>query len=139
MFIYRVPRDPTSCRVYVWRKLKQLGAVAMQDAIWVLPATARTREQFQWLAAEIAEMKGDATIWQAELLAGGQEDELVRQFTSQVDVIYREIQTSLKRKRPDLAALARRYQQAESQDYFQSKLGKQVREALLAARANGLK
>ncbi len=136
MLVYRVPREPTSCRVYVWRKLKQLGAVSLQDAIWVLPATARTREQFQWLAAEIAEMQGETTIWQAELVLGGQEEELLQQFGAQVDTIYREILTALKRKRPDLATLARRYQQAEAQDYFQSKLGKRVRTALLMARGD---
>jgi len=136
MLVYRVPREPTSCRVYVWRKLKQLGAVSLQDALWVLPATARTQEHFQWLAAEIAEMEGEATVWQAELVLGGQEQDLPRQFGEQVDAIYREVQVGLKRKRPDLAALARRYQQAEAQDYFQSKLGKRVRAALLAARGD---
>ena len=38
---------------HVWRKLKQLGAIALQDAVWVLPQTPRTQEQFQWLAIEI--------------------------------------------------------------------------------------
>jgi len=32
---YRVPREPSANRVYVWRKLKQLGAIALQDAAWV--------------------------------------------------------------------------------------------------------
>jgi hypothetical protein len=47
-------------RVYIWRKLKRLGAVLFQDAVRVLPNAARTLEQFQWLAAEIVEMGGEA-------------------------------------------------------------------------------
>ncbi len=59
VLIYRIPREPAAGRVYIWRKLKQLGAVALQDAAWVLPSTDRTREQFQWLAAEVTEKNGE--------------------------------------------------------------------------------
>lgn len=47
LLVYRIPREPTAGRVFIWRKLKQLGAIALQDAIWVLPQTSRTQEQFQ--------------------------------------------------------------------------------------------
>ena len=40
---YKVPREPTANRVSVWRKLKKLGAVSLQDSVWVLPATPHTR------------------------------------------------------------------------------------------------
>ncbi len=60
---------------------------------------------------------------------------LVKQFESDVATVYREILKSLKRKQPDLAALSRKYQQVLSRDHFHSKLGKQVRDALLAARS----
>jgi hypothetical protein len=59
---YKIPRKPSSQRVFVWRKLKRLGAVLEHDAVWVLPATPRAREHFQWLAAEISEGGGEA--WQ---------------------------------------------------------------------------
>ncbi len=44
---YKLPREPTAPRVYVWRKLKRLGALLLHDAVWVLPATPSTRENFQ--------------------------------------------------------------------------------------------
>ena len=53
LLAYKIPREPSASRVYVWRKMKQLGAVLLQDAVWVLPESARTREQFQWLAADL--------------------------------------------------------------------------------------
>jgi hypothetical protein len=40
LLVYKVPREPTSSRAYVWRKLKRLGALLIHDAVWVLPATA---------------------------------------------------------------------------------------------------
>jgi hypothetical protein len=130
---YKIPREPTAPRVYVWRKLKRLGAILLQDAVWVLPATPHTREDFQWLAAEIGEQGGEATLWEAQLTLPGHDEALVQQFLAQVDAAYGVILVDLKREDVDLAALARRYQQVQGQDYFHSELGQRVRETLLLA------
>jgi hypothetical protein len=133
MLLYKVPSDPTARRVYVWRKLKRLGALLLHDAAWVLPATARTREQLQWLAAEIEEMGGHAHLWEATL-AYGEKQSLIRQFLEQVESAYADLLAALKEPGSDPGALVRRYQQIVSQDYFHSKLGQQVRQALMQAR-----
>jgi len=39
LLTYKIPREPTASRAYVWRKLKRLGALLMHDAVWVLPNT----------------------------------------------------------------------------------------------------
>ena len=132
--VYKVPREPSATRVYDWRKLKTLGAISLQDAVWVLPETPRTKEQFQWLAAEISELGGEVTFWASELLYATNEEALRGQFTNHVDTGYAEVLAALKAKNTDLAALSLRYQQLQSQDYFQSKLGHKVRQALVAAR-----
>lgn len=131
---YKIPREPSAPRVYVWRKLKRLGALLVQDAVWVLPATPRTREEFQWLAVEIGEQGGEASVWEGHLTLAGQDAALVQQFMAQVEVEYGALLDALARSDADLAALARRYQQVQGQDYFQSVLGQQVRAVLLAAR-----
>lgn len=133
LLVYRIPREPTAGRVFVWRKLKQLGAIAVQDAIWVIPQTHRTREQFQWLAAEITELKGEAFVWDAEQIYATDAESLRRQFTEPVETEYREILAALKKKSADLPSLAKRFQDAQSRDYFASELGRQTREKLLAA------
>lgn len=133
LLVYRIPREPTAGRVFVWRKLKQLGAVALQDAVWVLPCTPRTQEQFQWLAAEITELKGDAMLWEADQLYATDAETLRRQFTEPVDAEYREILNALKKKDRDLAALSKRFQQTQARDFFASPLGRQSRDKLLKA------
>lgn len=133
LLVYRIPREPTAGRVFVWRKLKQLGAIALQDAVWVLPYTPRTQEQFQWLAAEITELKGEAMLWEAEQLYATDPETLRRQFTEPVETEYREIMAALKKKGRDLAALSQRFQEAQARDYFASELGRQTRDKLLAA------
>ena len=133
MLVYKIPREPTAGRVYVWRKLKQLGAVLLQDAVWVLPDTPRTEHQFQWLVTEITELDGEATLWRSVLALVDHEEALVEQFQKETEAVYRDILRALKRKKPDLSVLSRRFQQAQSQDYFASKLADQVRRALLSA------
>lgn len=133
VLIYRIPREPAAGRVYIWRKLKQLGAVALQDAAWVLPSTDRTREQFQWLAAEVTEKNGEAILWEADQLYATNIDSLRNQFIEPVEAEYREIQKSLKRKDLDLTALSKRFQDIVARDYFETELGRQTREKLLRA------
>jgi DNA-binding transcriptional regulator PaaX len=132
LLVYRIPREPTAGRVYVWRKLKQLGAVALQDAVWVLPATPRTREQFQWLAAEIAELGGEVSLFTSQVMLDSQHESLQEQFEAPVREAYRELLTALKRRKPDIAALAKQHQQVAAQDYFHCPLGEQVRRKLLS-------
>jgi len=138
LFIYKVPNDPSARRVYVWRKLKAMGAIVLHDSVWVLPPTPRTRERLQWLASEIKDMEGgEAMLWESKQLFTGQDMDLVGQFVNQVNTLYKDILNQLQRKNPDLAALARQYQLANVQDYFQSELGKKVYETLLGLRRKG--
>ena len=133
LLVYKIPREPTSSRVYVWRKLKQLGAIAVQDAVWVLPSSSRTQEQFQWLASEIVELDGEASVFQSVLVFASDGQSLQEQFEAPVRAAYEEILAALKRRKPDLAALSKKYQQTKDQDYFQCALAERVRKKLLAA------
>jgi hypothetical protein len=134
LLVSKIPREPTSSRATVWRKLKRLGALLLHDAVWVLPATPWTREQFQWLAVEIGELEGEAYLWESHLLLNGQSDALVQQFQARVESAYREILDEVERDEADLVALSRKYQQVRAQDYFHSELGIHVRERLMSAR-----
>lgn len=133
LLTYRIPREPTAGRVFVWRKLKQLGAIAAQDAVWVLPLSPRTQEQFQWLAAEITELGGESMLFEADQLYATDAESLRRQFIEPVEAEYRDIQAALKKKDRDLTALSRKFQDAHARDYFGSDLGRLTREKLLAA------
>jgi 23S rRNA C2498 (ribose-2'-O)-methylase RlmM len=134
--VYKIPREPTAGRVYVWRKLKQLGALALQDAVWVLPAAPRTQEHFQWLAAEIVELGGEAMLFDSKLLFDGEADKLVARFEQPVREAYQEISQALQRKNPDLESLSKRFQQTLTQDYFHCDAGVEVRAKLLAAQGD---
>jgi len=73
---YRVPREPSTPRIAVWRALKRLGVAQLGDGLVALPADARTREQLEWIAEQVTEAGGDAGVWLARPASLRQEREL---------------------------------------------------------------
>jgi hypothetical protein len=65
LLTYRLPREPSTPRITLWRKLKKLGVAQLADGVAALPADARTREQLEWLADEVIESGGQAGVWLA--------------------------------------------------------------------------
>lgn len=70
---YRMPREPSTPRIGIWRKLKRLGVAQLGDGLVALPADARTREHLEWIADEVIEAGGSATIWLAQPASTAQE------------------------------------------------------------------
>ncbi|MEA4884081.1 MAG: Chromate resistance protein ChrB [Clostridia bacterium] len=59
---YRVPSEPSRKRVYVWRKVKEMGAVYLQQAVGVVPFTDALLAQLETLRDEVGGMGGEAAI-----------------------------------------------------------------------------
>lgn len=57
----------------------------LHDAAWALPMNPHSLEQFQWLAAEIADLGGDSLLWEARLAVGKQDEALVRVLLAQLE------------------------------------------------------
>src|SRR5262245_51991472 len=77
LLAFRLPREPSTPRIALWRKLKRLGVVQLLDGLVALPLDSRNREQLEWLANDVQEAGGEATVWLAEVASSGQERELV--------------------------------------------------------------
>jgi hypothetical protein len=76
LLTYRLPREPSTPRSAVWRKLRKLGVAQISDGLVALPAAARTREQLEWVAEEVTDAGGTAGIWLASPATRPQEDRL---------------------------------------------------------------
>ena len=63
MLAYRIPREPSTPRIAVWRRLKRLGVAQIGDGLVGLPYDSATKESLEWVAAMIEEADGQATIW----------------------------------------------------------------------------
>jgi len=131
---YKLPNKPSALRVYIWRKLKRLGAVLLHDAVWILPESARTTEQIQWLTTEIEERGGSAYYWRADAALSEQEQSMIQLFKEQVDLVYSDLLKRMEKSRVDLQEISRQYQETASKDFFHSELGLRVREKLTSKR-----
>jgi len=78
LLAYRIPREPSRPRIAVWRKLERLGVGRLGDGLVALPADARTREQLDWIAEEIGEAGGSASVWLATPGTAAQEREIAQ-------------------------------------------------------------
>ena len=85
LFLYKIPPQPTSHRVYVWRKLKRLRALLLHDSVWALPVSSWSLTQFQDLAAEIADLGGHSLLWEARLMISKQDEKLVQALMAQLE------------------------------------------------------
>lgn len=70
---YRVPREPSTPRIAVWRRLRQLGVAQLGDGLVALPEDARTRELLEWVADDVTAAGGHAVLWRAQTLAAADE------------------------------------------------------------------
>jgi hypothetical protein len=91
LLAYRIPRDPSRPRIAIWRKLERLGVARLGDGLVALPADARTREQFDWIADEITEAEGTATVWIATPADPVQEREIAATMRTARAAEYRSV------------------------------------------------
>jgi hypothetical protein len=82
LLCYRVPREPSTPRIAVWRKLKRLGVAQIGDGVVALPADARTVEQLEWVAEDVEQAGGTAMLWRARAESPEQERVLATQMAA---------------------------------------------------------
>jgi ChrB-like protein len=70
LLIYRVPSEPTRLRATVWRRLKGLGAIYLQNSAAALPMNPVNERALRKLRREIVDMSGTAMLMSATALAG---------------------------------------------------------------------
>jgi hypothetical protein len=126
LLAFRLPREPSTPRIALWRKLRRLGAVQLVDGLVALPLDDRNREQLEWLAEGVIEAGGEATVWLGRPAARDDERGLVDRVNAQVAAAYQSLieETTLVRaqapskQRRSLARLRRQLHRIRARDYF---------------------
>lgn len=70
VLVYRIPSEPTRLRATVWRRLKALGAVYLQNSVAALPLSPPAERSMRKLQHDIIEMSGTATLMNSSVLVG---------------------------------------------------------------------
>ena len=91
LFVHQLPANPSNLRVRTWRRLQQIGALAVKQAVYVLPDSANAREDFEWLKTEIEAAGGQANVFAADLVDTWSNDALVEEFRQLREEAYTEL------------------------------------------------
>lgn len=143
LLCYRVPREPSTPRIAIWRKLKRLGVAQVSDGVVALPADARTREQLEWVADDVEQAGGTAMLWTAAPGSRGQERRLAEQMQAARAEEYAAVQQEAESARTgpvtDRVGVLRRLRaelrRIERRDYFPPEEKDAARAALAALAA----
>src|SRR5215467_14421132 len=126
LLFYRLPRVPSTPRSAVWRKLKRLGAAQLGDGLVALPADPRTREHLEWIAEEVTDHGGEATLWLGHPLDPAARSALAGRMTAAVAAEYDAVTTEATAavggdevtRRRVLVRLRRELRRIQGRDFF---------------------
>jgi hypothetical protein len=108
LFVHLLPPTPTALRVKTWRRLQQLGAIPVKQSVYVLPDSADTREDFEWLKAEIEGSGGEASVFAASSIDTWSDDELVESFRKSTHAAYLELTEEIRKSQQGIEAKAKK-------------------------------
>ncbi len=144
-----VPTSDPSARVKVWRQLQGVGAVALKNSVYVLPNREECIEAFQWVARELGEVGGQASLCEGQFVDGVTDEEIERRFSDTRNAEFAEVAEqaralakALKSKRlapeklnsltAQVAKLRKRFEEVLATDYCHAS-GREAAEGLLTA------
>ena len=90
LLIYKVPAEPAKGRVGVWRRLKAMGAVYLQNGVCLLPRTEDHLRRLKILENDITGLGGEALLLETAALGHAQEEKVLGRFKADRDEEYRE-------------------------------------------------
>jgi len=138
LLAYRLPRVPSTPRSAVWRKLKRLGVAWIADGLVAVPADPRTREQLEWVAEEVTDHDGEATLWLGRPLDTSAASVVVSRMTAAVAAEYEAVAAEAAAmrtadavaRRRAVARLRRELHRIQGRDFFSSPHGEAARRAV---------
>lgn len=91
LLVYRMATKPTAGRVAVWRQLKKIGAIYLQQSVCVFPANSEVRRDLAPILTRIVDASGEFHLLPLRKLDSAEEQKLIQQFQDQTSNHYAEI------------------------------------------------
>lgn len=91
ILIYKIPSEPSRLRTAVWRELKRLGALYLQQAVCILPARPDLQEELRKLKSRIQSFGGEAILLEEVSLSPADEATIQEDFRCLRDKEYEEL------------------------------------------------
>lgn len=153
VLVHQIPPKPAYLRVKIGRRLTRIGAVALKNSVYLLPALDSCQEDFQWVLREVKAEGGEATLMRAEVVDGLDTDQVRGLFNTERERDYQElsiqaralldqIRSELESQEAlssqpievELARIERRLADVVARDFFGARGGAQVSALLFEAR-----
>jgi len=80
LLIHQIPPKPNALRVKIWRRLQQVGAVAIKQSVYVMPLSEQSLEDLSWTLKEIVEGGGDGSISEVRFVEGLSDEQIITLF-----------------------------------------------------------
>ena len=128
LLIHAIPPQPAYFRAKVGKRLARVGAVAIKNSVYVLPSTDETREDFQWIAREIVEEGGEATVCDATFVEGMQNDHVEALFRAARQADYVQLAEEARETVRELGTKARKDERRSVAEADLARLKKRVAE-----------
>jgi hypothetical protein len=131
LLIHQIPPKPHYFRAKVGRRLQRIGAVAIKNSVYVLPRNDQTAEDFQWIAREIMQDGGDATVCTASFIEGLGDDQVEALFYGPREADYNSIAEDARALAADIPGrLARDDERRAQWEADVARLKKRLEEAI---------
>ena len=137
---YRVPREPSTPRIAIWRKIRKLSVVQILDGLVAAPAGPESIERLEWIAEDVVAAGGEARVWLARLISRGEARDLEERMRAEVasdylalieeaEAMARDTFDEPERRRT-YKRLKRELQRIRKRDHFHSHAGERAEAAL---------
>jgi hypothetical protein len=91
VLVYRVASEPSSNRVSIWRDLKRVGALYLQQCVCVVPAYPELRAVFEGVRDRVARLGGSSNLFDVPTVPADEEAALIAGFRDLATAQYSEI------------------------------------------------
>ena len=78
--VHQIHTPNSKERVKVWRAIRKTGAVLYRNSVYVLPYSKERLEDFQWVCQEIADSKGEASVFLCSAHSGTEDQAIQALF-----------------------------------------------------------
>lgn len=131
VLVHQLPPRPLYLRAKVRQRLARVGAVALKNSVYVLPARPECLEDLQWIGQEAEAGGGEAFVCAASFVSGVEDAALVRQFQQERAADYRAWAAEARRgleagTAEGLERLKKRWAEIRAVDFFDAPARKEA-------------
>lgn len=142
VLIYKIPSEPTKYRAAVWREIKRLGGVYLQNGVCIFPDVDDVSLNVSALADQIRNMDGSEFVFFTKSPTQAQAAEILDRFQTARDNEYQALFDPLRQLEAktssfndtananwlidELKRVHRQYGVIKGRDYFDAPMGSQV-------------